>query len=117
MVGLKRHIENIKQTEGSELFITDEIQIVDADTKNEHYIDNRTVIDEEGLKVVKPISLHNEHYWYVCPACQTIHMTTRVGKQKPSCDNSIVKVGKFGDTWLSVEVEGFVLDAPVLYIG
>ena len=45
--------------------------------EEEYYIDERTIKNEQGMKVVKPVAENEMFVWYICPFCQQIHIESK----------------------------------------
>ena len=77
-------ISNATSTPESEVYFT-KILIVNKGRNDEFYIDPRTWIRADGLKVVLPICYHGGHDWYICPDCEQLHPVYKYGKQETGC--------------------------------
>lgn len=65
-----------------------DVLVYNANTRNEYYIDTRTIRNEDGVYVIKPIAIGENFYAYVCPYCQEIHVD---GILQLVCDKKHVK--------------------------
>lgn len=53
------------------------ILVYNQGSKDECYIDSRTIRNEKGMPIVKQIAEIDKYIWYVCPFCQQIHIESK----------------------------------------
>jgi len=81
MIKLEKLILRAKEDKGKVYFKDGEILVIEAG-----YIDTRTRFDlEQNSHIVKPVTFHKGHFWYICPDCSKLHVTSILGKIETGC--------------------------------
>jgi hypothetical protein len=81
------HLENMIQMAD---IIHDEFLILDASKPVHYFVDERTMKNQQGIPLVKPIAENGRFFWYICPYCQQIHIES---KRNLFRDNPIIRSG------------------------
>jgi hypothetical protein len=103
-------IHNTEKFDGGEVYYRKVRPMPDNDD-GKHFIDPRTMRNEEWKYIVKPFCFYNSHYWYVCPICGELHPSEFGGKITAGCcDGDNQKQSPLKSVVEMIQFESIVLE-------